>query len=86
MNPLFENLPDDFSKPLNLPLDDRLLNVNSINHRRKGQNVLFCDGAVKFVKTRRVGASNDDIFTLRGKRFYKGNEVPTCETDNFLAP
>jgi anti-sigma-K factor RskA len=86
MNPLFENLPADFGKPLKVELDDRLLKVNSINHRRKGQNVLFCDGAVKFVKTRRVGANNDDIFTLRGKRFYKGNEVPTCETDNFLAP
>jgi hypothetical protein len=86
MNPLFENLPADFSKPLKVELDDRLLNLNSINHQRKGQNVLFSDKTVKFVKTRRVDVGNDDIFTLRGKRFYEGYEIPACETDNFLAP
>ncbi len=86
MNPLFENLPTDFTQPLNLPLDDRLLKLNSINHQRKGQNVLFSDGSVQYVKTRRVGADNDDIFTLRGTSFYEGCEVPTCDTDDFMAP
>jgi hypothetical protein len=86
LNPLFENLPDDFNKPLNIPLTDKLLRLNSINHRRKGQNVLFCDGGVVFNKTRRVSATNDDIFTLQDRSVYEGVEVPTCEADDFLAP
>ncbi len=86
LNPLFENLPDDFNKPLNIPLTDKLLRQNSINHRRKGQNVLFCNGNVVFNKTRRVSATNDDIFTLQGKSLYEGVEVPSCEADDFLAP
>jgi hypothetical protein len=86
MNPLFENLPSDFDRPLKLQLDDRLLKLNSNNHQRKGQNILFSDGSVLFVRTRRVGINNDDIFTLRGTLFYEGCEVPTCDTDDFLAP
>jgi hypothetical protein len=86
MNPLFESLPSDFGQPLKLRLDARLLKVNSVNHKRKGQNVLFSDGSVKFVKTRLVGANNDDIFTLRDTQLYQGCEVPTCDTDDFLAP
>jgi hypothetical protein len=86
MNPLFENLPTDFTQPLNLPLNDRLMKLNSNNHQRKGQNVLFSDSSVQFVKTRRVGAENDDMFTLRGTNFYEGCEVPKCDEDDFLAP
>lgn len=86
LNPLFENLPDDFNRPLNVPLTERLLRQNSINHRRKGQNVLFCDDSVTFNRTRRVSATNDDIFTLQGTSLYEGIEVPTCEADDFLAP
>lgn len=86
MNPLFETLPADFSGPLRIRLDDRLLKLNSSNHQGKGQNILFCDGAVRFVRTRRIGAADDDIFTLRGTLLYQGCEVPTCDTDDFLAP
>ena len=86
MNPLFENLPADFGGPLRIQLDDRLLKLNSSNHKGKGQSILFSDGSVQFVKTRQVGASNDDIFTLRGTQLYQGFEVPTCDTDDFLAP
>jgi len=81
-----EQLPTDFGRPLKLQLDDRLLNQNSNNHQRKGQNVLFSDSSVQFVKTRRVGINNDDMFTLRGTRFYEGCEMPTCDTDDFMAP
>jgi len=86
MNPLFENLPADFGGPLRIQLDDRLRKLNSSNHKGKGQNILFSDGSVQFVKTRGVGAGNDDIFTLRGTQLYQGCEVPTCDTDDFLAP
>jgi hypothetical protein len=83
-NPLFEELPDDFSKKLNLRLNKQLLSLNSNNHKRRGQNVLFGDGRVEFMKTRFIGV--DDIFTLRDTDVYQGCELPSCETDYFLAP
>jgi hypothetical protein len=86
LNPLFERLPDNYSGPLNIRLNDRLFALNSINHNRRGQNVLFCDGSTKFVKVRRIGVAEDDIFTLQGTDAYQGTEVPSCETDAFLAP
>jgi len=41
---------------------------------------------VKFLKTRFIGVSNDDVFTLQNTDVYHGYEVPACETDVFLAP
>ncbi|MBN1796689.1 MAG: hypothetical protein JW804_08450 [Sedimentisphaerales bacterium] len=86
MNPLFENLPGDFNKTLQLKLNEELMKLNSINHRRKGQNILTCDGAVNFIKTRQAEISNDDIFTIREQPTYEGVETPKCEEDVFLAP
>ncbi|MFC1635503.1 hypothetical protein ACFL5Z_11735 [Planctomycetota bacterium] len=82
-NPLFEEMPD-YNQSLQKRLTARLLTLNSINHRRRGQNVLFGDGRVVYMKTRLVGA--DDIFTLQDTDVYRGYEVPSCETDFFLAP
>jgi prepilin-type processing-associated H-X9-DG protein len=87
LNPLFERLPNDYSKPFNpIQLNKDLLNLNSINHNRRGQNVLFCDGSAKFIKKRHTDISTDDIFTLQDTNTYEGIEVPSCETDAFLAP
>ena len=86
LSPLFENLPDDYSKPFRLHLNKDLLTLNSINHRRRGQNVLFGDGRVEFAKTRHTSISEDDIFTLSDTDIYQGCEVPSCTTDFFLAP
>jgi hypothetical protein len=83
-NPLFETLPDDFSEPLQLRLNKRLLTINSINHRRRGQNVTFGDGRVEFLRTRLIGT--DDIFTLQDTDIYQGCELPSCETDFFVVP
>jgi hypothetical protein len=82
-NPLFEELSDN-SKQFNLRLTKKLLTLNSINHNRRGQNVLFSDGRVEFLKTRFIGT--DDIFTLQDIDVYQGCEAPSCETDFFLAP
>jgi len=82
-NPLFEELSDN-SKQFNLRLNKKLLTLNSINHNRRGQNVLFGDGRVEFLKTRFIGT--DDIFTLQDTDIYQGCEAPSCETDFFLAP
>ncbi len=84
-NPLFEQLPD-FSRQLKLQLNRKLLTLNSINHNRHGQNVMFGDGHVRFLKTRFIGIAKDDIFTLQDTDVYQGCEVPSCETDFFLAP
>ena len=83
-NPVFEELPEDHSKPFRLRLNKRLLTLNSNNHKRCGQNVLFGDGRVEFLKTRFIGT--DDIFTLQDTDIYQGSEAPSCETDFFLAP
>jgi prepilin-type processing-associated H-X9-DG protein len=85
-NPLFEQMPEDFTKQLKLQLNRALLTLNSNNHNRRGQNVLFGDGSVEFLKTRFIGISVDDIFTLQDTDIYQGCEVPSCETDFFLAP
>jgi len=85
-NPLFERLPDDYSKPFKLEPDIDLLILNSINHNHRGQNVLLCDGSATFVKVRHIGVLEDDIFTLQDTDTYQGVEVPSCETDAFLAP
>jgi prepilin-type processing-associated H-X9-DG protein len=88
-NPLFEKLPKlpvDFSRQLQLQLNRKLLTLNSINHNRGGQNVMFGDGHVTFLKTRFIGIAKDDIFTLQDTDVYQGCEVPSCEADSFLAP
>ena len=83
-NPLFEDMPKDYSESFQMRLTPQLLKLNSINHRRRGQNVLFRDGRVEYMRTRFIGA--DDIFTLQDTDVYQGCEVPSCETDFFLAP
>jgi len=86
LNPLFEQLPEDYSGQLILKLDDKLRNLNSISHNRKGQNVLFYNGGVTYTKERHTNISQDDIYTLRDTEIYRGIEIPTTESDDFLAP
>jgi prepilin-type processing-associated H-X9-DG protein len=86
MSPVFENLPALSESSLNVKLIDKLLRQNSPNHNGRGQNVLFCDGSVQFIKTRIVDVSLDDIFTLQGTQTYQGTELPASEADAFLAP
>lgn len=86
LNPVFENLPSPSQGGLIVKISDELLGRNSTNHAGRGQNVLFCDGSVKFLKTRKMGASLDDIFTLQNTLAYQGTELPASEADAFLAP
>lgn len=86
LNPLFENLPPDYSADIKIELNEKLASQNSSNHGRKGQNVLFGDGSVRFVKQRTIGIDKDDIFTLKEEKVYDGNEVPKCKEDSFLVP
>jgi prepilin-type processing-associated H-X9-DG protein len=85
MNPIFENLPPVTAQKLAIQsLAQELLKMNSPNHSSRGQNVLFCDGSVTFLKGRMV--DNDDIFTLQNTSCYEGTEMPANEKDAFLAP
>lgn len=85
-NPLFEEVPN-FDGTFRVHLDNDSLKANSRNHTKlRGQNVLFGDGRVEFRKTRYIGIAQDDIFTLQDTDIYHGVEVPSCETDFFLAP
>jgi prepilin-type processing-associated H-X9-DG protein len=85
LNPLFEELPN-FDSTFKIRLDKELLTINSSSHNRRGQNVLFGDGHIEFLKTRHTSDAHDDIFTLQDTDIYHGVEVPSCETDFFLAP
>jgi hypothetical protein len=86
MNTLFEKLPRDYSRPLRIRLNKDLSTLNSINHNRRGQSILFEDGCVEFCKKRFIGITADDPFTLRNTNTYNGTENPDCETDFFIAP
>jgi hypothetical protein len=87
LSPLFEMLPG-YSNPLKLRLDEdkELSTRNSINHRRRGQNVLSGNGSLKYIRGRHVGIEKDDIYTLQGINVYQGNEVPSRDADIFVAP
>ncbi len=88
-NPLSENLPSDLSQSCRLPLDEKQMRANSLNHRGRGQNVLFDDGSVRFERARHTSISDDDIYLLRS--MFRGMEIRGCErpsslSDIFLAP
>jgi prepilin-type processing-associated H-X9-DG protein len=91
LSPVFEKAPcSPSNNEFIVNLTDELLKRNSSNHSGRGQNALFCDGSVKFVKTRHVDVSLDDIFTIQEsglpRRAYTGTEMPTSDIDAFLAP
>jgi hypothetical protein len=63
---------------------------NSLNHGQKGTYVLRADGHVTWEITPNVGPGHDNIWTVGSgsNRLvkYSGIEVPTSNTDVFLAP
>jgi hypothetical protein len=82
-NPVFENIRASLCQ---VHLDEKLSKTASMNHNRRGQNILFSDGRVDFQKTRHIGIPQDDIFTVQNIVEYRGNERPVCRSDLFLAP
>ncbi len=91
MNPVFRRIPScgntmynkltEFEKVV---LSEQLKKMSSPNHSGRGQNLLYCDGSVEFVKHRIV--NGDDIFTLQGVDAYTGTEMPSDKNDIFLVP
>ena len=81
-NPVFDGRDLSEDGTGNVSIDERLLRILSANHSRKGQNLLFGDGSVLFLRKRSY--KGDDIYTIRGKLVYSPNEVPDDENDIFL--
>lgn len=79
-NPLYQKL-NEFERIL---LNEQLRQMMSANHRKKGQNVLYCDGSAEFIRTRII--NGDDIFTVKDVEAYTGNETPCDPADIFLVP
>lgn len=89
-NPVFQKIPsqnaiyqklNEFERIL---LNEQLRQMMSSNHWKKGQNVLYCDGSVEFMRTRIV--NGDDIFTVKDVEAYTGKEAPCDPADIFLVP
>lgn len=89
-NPIAEEFPSDYSRQfVGLRLRSDHLTANSRNHSGRGQNVLFSDGSVVFVRQRHTKSSNDDFYILDGMSNgseVRGCEVPSCMKDALLAP
>ena len=90
VNPVFQKIPCDkniyaklneFEKVM---LNEQLRQMLSSSHRCKGQNILYSDGSVQWIKVRVV--NDDDIYTVRGVDTYTGKEAPADENDIFLVP
>jgi hypothetical protein len=64
------------------------VNMNSWNHKRLGQNVLYDDGSVFWTRTPDVGPRHDNIWTLGSPPLlvYSGVEEPTSRYDIILVP
>jgi hypothetical protein len=59
--------------------------MNSSNHKRKGQNVLFNDGAVVWHDTPFCGRDRDNIYTRAGDTANK-RTIPASKHDSLLSP
>lgn len=82
MNPHFEVLSPD----MEICPAENSLRLNSINHARQGQNVLYGGGHALFSRVRIMGDRGDDIYTIKNVSTYRGHEWPAGPDDTFVAP
>ncbi|MBN1815892.1 MAG: hypothetical protein JW828_00940 [Sedimentisphaerales bacterium] len=88
-NPVFVNIPSDPSRVQGdnfgqIVINEILQKMLSPNHRNQGQNVLWSDGSVKFLRDRIV--DGDDMFMINGINVYEGTEIPCSQNDIFVVP
>lgn len=86
MNPHFEGSVAESAAAQPFPLDEMVRRLNSPNHGGQGQNVLAGDGHVRYSRTRFVGDSDDDIYTMTNGDMGDGCKLPSCLDDVMLAP
>jgi lipoprotein-anchoring transpeptidase ErfK/SrfK len=61
--------------------------ASSENHGRTGQNVLYLDMHVRWVKVPSAGVKGNNIYIAEGiYNRYRGDETPISPTDTFLMP
>jgi hypothetical protein len=86
MNPHFETLllQPDRERPLRF--DRQAAGLNSLNHKRRGQNILSGDGHAHYARSRFIEDESDDIYTLENHSLGGCRNLPTCLDDAFLAP
>jgi hypothetical protein len=60
----------------------RILDGNSPNHARRGQNVLYSDGSVRWHGSRRIGPKDPDLFLNNRRELQPGVD----EQDSVLLP
>jgi len=65
---------------------DRIGRDVSDNHGGSGQNVLYLDGSVRWVKSGHVGVNRNNIWLIDGVYEYRGDEAPASPVDSFLLP
>lgn len=58
--------------------------ANSQNHSQRGQNVLFSDGSIEWLKAPLFN-DDDNIWLIRGQRTFEPGDAPTTLQDAFLA-
>ena len=64
-------------------ITEQLAKMMSPNHKGRGQNVLWFDGRIKFIRVRVI--NGDDIYLLDGVDEYSCKEIPS-ENDIFMVP
>jgi hypothetical protein len=67
------------------PFLSSLRQMNSSNHRRKGQNVLFNDHSMRWQDTPFCGRARDNIYTRAGDTANK-RAWPAGKHDSLLSP
>jgi hypothetical protein len=60
----------------------RILEGNSPNHGRRGQNVLYSDGSARFLPTRRIGPKDPDLYLNNRRELHAGVD----QQDSVLMP
>ncbi len=65
---------------------ERIKAATSSNHNRRGQNVLYLTGSVRWAENADAGVRGDNIFLAKGVFEYDGDEKPSGMTDSFLLP
>ncbi|MBI9018116.1 MAG: hypothetical protein JEZ07_12745 [Phycisphaerae bacterium] len=75
-NPIFQRFIINDLNELDLNNIPDLRKINSLNHKARGQNLLFNDGSVVYSETRNVGTAQDDIYTIQGTDKYRRDQMP----------
>ena len=83
-NPIFVGFGNSNITEIDLTQNTGLLQENSPNHSKMGQNLLFKDNHVEFKQNRFFGPGGDDGFTINETMLYRGREYPKSNKDIFI--